>query len=199
MEYLTLGPALHRRRREFLKDIATAQSVLILGDGDGRFTADFLRRNTEALVDSVESSRSMADLAAARIARAPNGPRRVRQLLDDARTVRLMGSYDLAVTHFFLDCFTTEELERLIPRITAHIRPGGRWIISEFQIPSEGLRRQVAKLVVKLLYAAFGVLTGLKTRCLPNYRQVLENNGYIRTAAKSGFAGILISELWQRA
>lgn len=199
MEYLTFGPALLRRRREFLNEIATAHSVLILGDGDGRFTADFLSKNTNALVDSVECSRSMAGLAGARIARAPNGPRRVRQLLEDARTVRLTGSYDLVVTHFFLDCFTTKDLEELIPRITAHLHPGGRWIISEFQIPSSGLGRLSAKLLVKLLYVAFGILTGLRTRRLPNYRQELKKNGYIRTAAKAGFAGILVSEIWQLA
>jgi hypothetical protein len=113
--------------------------------------------------------------------------------------VRLNGSYDLAVTHFFLDCFSTEELERLVPRITAHVRPGGRWIISEFQVPSSGLVRPAAKLVIKLLYMTFGLLTGLKTRRLPNYRRVLESNGYIRTAAETGLAGMLVSEMWQLA
>ncbi len=199
MEYLTFGPGLQRRRREFLSEITTAESVLILGDGDGRFTADFLRQNTEACVDFVECSRSMADLAAARIARAPNGAHRVRQILQDARSVQLTGSYDVAITHFFLDCFSTEELERLIRRVTAHIRPGGRWIISEFQIPSSGLGRHAAKLVIKLLYIVFGMLTGLKTRRLPDYRQVLQSNGYIRIAVKTGVAGLLVSELWQRA
>ena len=198
MEYATFGPALHRRRCEFLTQMATARSVLILGDGDGRFTAEFLRRNTNAFIDWVECSRSMANLAAARIARAPDGPRRVRQIAEDARNVRLTGLYDLAVTHFFLDCFTAEELERLIPQITAHICPGGSWIISEFQTPSSGVRRQVATLLIKLLYVAFGVLTGLKTRQLPDYRRVLENNGYFRTALKTGVAGLLVSEVWQR-
>src|SRR3954453_19751287 len=83
MEYLTFGPALHRRRREFLSEIASARSGLILGDGDGRFTAEFLRHNTEALVDWVECSRRMADVAGARIARAADGPRRVRQIVED--------------------------------------------------------------------------------------------------------------------
>jgi SAM-dependent methyltransferase len=198
MEYLTFGPTLHRRRREFLCDTARTRSVLILGDGDGRFLAEFLRHNTNAVVDSVERSRSMTHLAAARIANAPNGPRRVRQLIEDAGTVQLPRSYDLVVTHFFLDCFTTKELERLIPRITAHLHPRARWIISEFQIPSSGLRRQLARLVIKLLYLCFGVLTGLKTRRLPDYHDVLESNGYIRTASKAGVAGMLVSELWQR-
>jgi len=197
MEYLTFGPALHRRRLEFLKDIATARSVLILGDGDGRFTAEFLNHNRTALVDSVECSRWMANLAAARIVRVPNGPSRVRQVLEDASTVPLTGTYDVAVTHFFLDCFTTEELERLVPRIAAHIRPGGRWIISEFQIPASGLRRHVARIVVAVLYRAFGILTGLQTRQLPDYRRILERNRFFRTALRTGLAGILVSEVWQ--
>jgi len=45
LEYLVFGRALERRRFEYLNDMADARHVLILGDGDGRFTAEFVRRN----------------------------------------------------------------------------------------------------------------------------------------------------------
>jgi spermidine synthase len=198
MEYLTFGPALHRRRCEFLRQTTSGRAVLILGDGDGRFTTEFLRCNKAASVDSVECSQSMSRLAAARIARLPGGSSRVRQIQQDIRTAPLSGTYDLVITHFFLDCFTTEELEDLIPRITTHLRPGGGWLISEFKIPSPGLHRYVAKLLIKALYLSFAMLTGLKTRQLPNYERVLQKNGYCRTDSRTGLAGMLVSEMWQR-
>jgi trans-aconitate methyltransferase len=197
MEYFAFGPALHRRRCEFMNEITSARKVLILGDGDGRFTAAFLRQNPTALVDSLESSKNMSRLAAARIANSPNGRERVRQLREDARTARLPGRYDLVVAHFFLDCFRTEELETLIPRIAAHLTPGARWLISEFQIPSSGLNQYFAALLVKALYLSFGLLTGLEAARLPEHRKVLERNGYIRIASKTGLAGMLVSEIWE--
>jgi SAM-dependent methyltransferase len=199
MEFLTFGSALHRRRCQFLSQTDSHRAVLIIGDGDGRFTADFLHCNQTAAVDSVECSQSMSRLAAARIARLPGGPLRVRQIQQDIRTAPLSGPYDLVITHFFLDCFTTEELEELIPRITAHLQPGGRWVISEFKIPSCGLRRQFGKLLVKALYFSFAMLTGLKTRQLPNYEHILESNGFSRTESQTGLAGMLVSEMWKLA
>ncbi len=197
MEYATFGPALHRRRREFLENVGAVGRALVLGDGDGRFTADFLRQNPIAFVDSLEMSEAMSRLAFMRVRRLPNGASRVRQLREDARTAHITGSYDLVTAHFFLDCFTTEELKDLIPRITAHLNPGGRWLISEFQIPASGLCRYLAKLVVKGLYVSFRVLTGLRTNRLPDYRSVLKSNGYALTASKTGMAGLLVSEIWQ--
>ena len=47
--------------------VADARSVLILGDGDGRFTAEFVKRNPVAVVDSVDLSRRMLELAEGRI------------------------------------------------------------------------------------------------------------------------------------
>jgi trans-aconitate methyltransferase len=199
MEYMTFGPALHRRRCEFMKEFDSARSVLILGDGDGRFTAEFLRANATASIDSLESSEGMTRLAATRIAESPEGPARVRHFREDVRSVQLPGRYDLVVAHFFLDCFTTRDLETLIPRIVAHLTPGAQWLISEFQIPASGVRRYFAKFVIKALYVNFRVLTGLKVSRLPDHRQVLRANGYIRTAFKTGFAGMLVSEIWEHA
>src|SRR6185437_18112 len=107
-------------RREFTRDIESARKLLILGDGDGRFTADFLRQNLTAFVDSLESSQAMSRLAEARIATVPGGRARVRQIREDPRTAQLTGNYDVVIAHFFLDCFTTEELKVLIRRIAGH-------------------------------------------------------------------------------
>jgi predicted membrane-bound spermidine synthase len=63
LEYASFGRALERRRREYLHDAETAHSVLILGDGDGRFTAEFVSRNRVGVIDSVELSPRMLELA----------------------------------------------------------------------------------------------------------------------------------------
>ncbi len=67
LEYVVFGRALEGRRVEYLNDVADARRVLILGDGDGRFTAEFVRRNSRATVESVDLSGRMIEMAAKRV------------------------------------------------------------------------------------------------------------------------------------
>jgi ubiquinone/menaquinone biosynthesis C-methylase UbiE len=194
MEFASFGRELHRRRRHFLPGLK-AQKVLLLGDGDGRFLADFTRQCPEARLDYVDISREMLTLASERTPRSDYA--HFHQL--DALSDELPGGgYDLVITHFFLDCFGTEELRRVVAKIGAAATPHARWIVSEFHQPASGWQRIRAKLWIEILYLAFGLLTGLDTRRLPDYESVLPEYGFRRVSQKLSSAGLLRSELWQR-
>jgi SAM-dependent methyltransferase len=191
-EYMIFGSALQRRRLEFLNEVADARRVLILGDGDGRFTAEFVNRNSSALVDSIDLSRKMLALAKRHAAGATN----VRFRLGDARTIDLTGPFDLVVTHFFLDCFTEADLEPLVARISAQCTPGARWIVSDFSLPPSGFGRSAAKALIRFMYFFFRVLTGLTVIRLPNYTAVLELHGFRLEERRTVWDRFLVSELW---
>lgn len=198
LEYGTFGPALQRRRMQYLNEIADARKVLILGDGDGRFTAEFLKRDRGAMVDSIDASEVMTRLAKRRIIRSRAGLERIRFAVGNAMRLELPGGYDLVVTHFFLDCFRTDEVEKLAGRIAAATSPGARWVISEFRIPRTGIRRWAAKLLIKILYLGFRILAGLKINELPDYGRALEAAGFQKVRQKRALGGLLVSQLWQR-
>jgi len=198
LEYLAFGPALHRRRLEYVDDTANAKRVLIFGDGDGRFTAEFLKRNGAATVDSIDVSAGMMRLAERRIRRVNLEPGRVRLFVADAMTTELRGSYDLVVSHYFLDCFTTNEIEKLVSRVRDVVSPGARWLVSEFRVPEAGVRRLAAVLLIKALYLSFRILTGLKAHWLPDYAAALKSGGFRRLRQRTALGGLLVSELWQR-
>lgn len=194
LERLTFGRALERRRVEYLEQMADARRVLILGDGDGWFTAAFLERNRVAEVDSVDLSAGMLDVAARRVGRNE----RVRFHHADARSFALRDEYDLLVTHFFLDCLTEAELKALVPRLSEALREGGRWVVSEFHVPAKGPRRWFARVVVRFLYGCFRLTTGLEVRRLPDHAAIFEANGLRRIVSRTAVQALLISELWQR-
>lgn len=198
LEYVTFGAALQRRRLEYIHEITNAQKVLILGDGDGRFTAEFLKRNQAALVDSIDISPGMARLAERRIRRTECRGERVRLFVADALKLELQGHYDLVVTHFFLDCFTTENAEELVKRVCDAACSGAKWIVSEFRVPRGGFRRLAAVLLIRALYLCFRILTGLRTKWLPNHAMALECGGFRRVRQKTGLGGLLVSELWEK-
>jgi hypothetical protein len=104
--------------------------------------------------------------------------------------------YDLVVTHFFLDCLTTQEVQSLAVAIRAVVSPSALWVVSEFVTPANWYGRLVARPVVWGLYLAFGWLTGLGVRSLPNHSSALRRAGFCLQQRRAWLGGLLASELW---
>jgi SAM-dependent methyltransferase len=198
LEYLVFGRALERRRCAYMDQLADVRHALLLGDGDGRFTAELVKRFPLAQVDSVEQSSGMLALAQARLRKLHLDSERIRFWPADARTIDLHGPYDLIATHFFLDCFWLDELRPLIARVGEHCAPGGCWLVSEFGLPDAGWPRAAAGALIWTMYSFFRIATGLQVSRLPEYGPVLEENGFRihRRCVTAG--GLLVSELWER-
>jgi hypothetical protein len=115
----------------------------------------------------------------------------------DVRTWQPGGPpYDLVVTHFLLDCLTSEEVQSLATTLRNAVSPGSHWIVSEFAIPSDWFGRLVARPVVLALYRGFGWLTGLQISELPNHPFALREASFTLETRRRWLHGLLISELW---
>jgi SAM-dependent methyltransferase len=199
LEYLTLGRALERCRLHYLPNLLRQKRALILGDGDGRFLAQLLAQNRHLHADAVDISATMLKLLSRRCqATDPNIASRLQihhtNALDFSPSRK--EKYDLVVTHFFLDCLTQPDLESLIHRISSTLVPGAIWLLSDFRVPSGPMRRP-SKLVIRTLYLAFRVLTGLRTTHLPDHATPLAQAGLTRVANHHRLAGLLTTEIWQ--
>jgi hypothetical protein len=105
----------------------------------------------------------------------------------------------LVVSHFFLDCFDEGELVSLLTSVNAAVDDSAIWVVSDFSIPQRIVARQVGMLMVRGLYLAFGLLTGLKTRRLPNHEHVMREAGWILEDRRRLLLGLLVSERWRRS
>ena len=194
LEYLTLGPLLARTRNCYLGLLHDRSHALILGDGDGRFTAALLTQNPQIQAEAIDLSRVMLRLLGDRCA---DHSSRLQTHHCDVRTFTPVNSPDLVVTHFFLDCLTQPEVDALVDRLTPNLTPNALWVVSDFRIP-DGLLRWPAWIYIRLLYFAFRLLTGLRTTRLPNYTAALKRHGFKIVASRHRMAGVLTSEVWQR-
>ncbi|HZP07243.1 MAG TPA: class I SAM-dependent methyltransferase [Terracidiphilus sp.] len=201
MEYATFGPWLWWCRRYFLPALKNSRRAVILGDGDGRFTARLLATNPAIHVDAVDASPSMLQSLLQNA-----GPRAARVSVHwaDARRWQPTASvhdqsYDLIVTHFFLDCLTTKEVRDLAERLRVSLGSDALWVVSEFAAPRNWFGHVVARPIIAALYAAFGLLTGLRVRALPDYDRVLRESGFRLGKRKQWLGGLLVSELWSFA
>jgi SAM-dependent methyltransferase len=197
LEYLTLGRALERCRNYYLPELRDRRHALVLGDGDGRFLAQVLGENPDLRADAVDTSAAMLRLLRHRSeAATPDAKNRLKIHHADALTFPVTGGYDVVVTHFFLDCLSQAELDRLVARVAPALAPGALWLVSDFRIPA-GPMQLPALALVRGLYFAFRVITGLRTTRLPDYATPLMRAGFFRIASRHSFAGILTTELWK--
>jgi SAM-dependent methyltransferase len=203
LEYLTFGPYLERCRFHFLDRLETHRHALVLGDGDGRFTARLLAANPRITVDAVDSSAAMLRLLTQRLSGlGPSAGRRLRAIHSDALAFRPTGAgpaltpYDLVVTHFFLDCLTGNELVSLLTNLQPHLAPKATWLVSEFALPEHQPAATLARIVIATLYRAFRILTNLKTQRLPCYASTLRQAGFSMTDSQSYLGGLLVAEIW---
>jgi len=194
MELATFGPWLHRTRCAFLNRLADRRRALVIGDGDGRFAAQLLRAHPAIAIDAVDASPAMLR---ALVRRARFHAARVAPYVADARRWQPVAkTYDLVVTHFFLDCLTTDEVWRLAETVRGAVAEGSLWVVSEFAIPRNRFGKFVARPLVAALYFAFGALTGLRIRRLPDYAAALRGAGFALVNRRTWLSGLLTSELW---
>jgi SAM-dependent methyltransferase len=197
MEFFSFGPWLALTRRTFLGRLPHVRRALVLGDGDGRFTAGLLRANRNVHVDAVDASAAMLQ---ALIGRAGSHADRVRICQADVRAWQPPAAgaqpYDLIATHFFLDCLTTEEIQLLTASLRDAVSPSALWVVSEFAIPPGWRGRLFARPVVACLYFSFRLLTGLTVGKLPHHALTLRQAGFTLLDRRSRLGGLLVADLW---
>ncbi len=197
MELVTFGPWLQRCRCAFLCEFAGCRRATVLGDGDGRFTAQLLHVNSMIEIDAVDASAAMLRTL---LRRAGTSAVRVHVDCADALTWQAVNPpYDLVVTHFFLDCLSAGEVRSLANRLREALSPSGLWVVSEFAFPEGAFGRWVARPLVWLLYRAFGLLTGLAVRSLPDHAAALRDAGFTLRQRRRFLRGLLVAELWAAA
>ncbi len=199
LEHFLFGRLLEHRRFAFLGEIRDSRKALVCGGGDGRFLARLLRVNTGVEVDFVDLSSTMVELAERRITGMGRAFRkRVRFHAGDVRRFTAPADYyDLVITHYFLDCFSNQELEDVVGRIASWGMPQATWIISDFREANGLIGRLWTRGVIRGLYAAFQFTTELRVTRLPQYKAALARRGYFLRFEEDDMAGLLHSSMWE--
>jgi ubiquinone/menaquinone biosynthesis C-methylase UbiE len=194
-EKAAFGGKLQRHRVTYLEAAKGGRFVLVLGDGDGRFTEALATAYPELEIDSIEMSAGMVSEARGRLG-SKSG---VRVIRDDALRVCLrQAHYDTVFTHFFLDCFEADDVSELVRRVSEAIRPGAVWVVSDFREAESGWRKLYTRAWLEIMYRFFRCATGLKTRRLPEYGAAFARAGFVKRGEQVSMGGLIASELWQR-
>ena len=194
LETLAFGNQLQEARTAFVREIPSPRRVLILGEGNGRFVAEFVRAHPAAAVDCIEASERMIELAQQRV----NAPQ-VHFIHANVRDTPLeAGTYDLIVTHFFLDCFADAELCEVVEKLAAAATMDASWLLADFRLPNSGWRRFHASLWIWAMYLFFRLTSEVQTRRLDDPSPCLRESGFECVRQQRSRFGMIKSELWRR-
>lgn len=200
MEFVLAGNKLQCCRTAFLDRVAGARKVLIVGEGNGRFLLECRRWLPGAKILCVDASARMLDMARRRLARHRQDCERVQFVRADALAWSPPErDFDLIVTHFFLDCFRQEQLDRLIAGFAAVAAPGANWLLADFQPAPAGFNRYRSEVILWLMYRFFRVVTRLPASRLVLPGPILELHGFRLRGRRVSEWGLLHSDWWQLA
>jgi ubiquinone/menaquinone biosynthesis C-methylase UbiE len=194
LERLAFCNALQHARTAFLDFVTDSSRALIVGEGDGRFLAELRRKNSNAAVDCVDASAAMLRLARERT--RDETVQFHRHNIMDWQSNR--ASYNLIVTHFFLDCFDQSQLGVVIDKIDSLAAPNARWLISDFNLPPGGFARLHARIWLRVMYSFFRVAAHLQTRELVPFAPLLRDRDFHLAARRDSPFGLITAQLWQR-
>ncbi|MEM8867071.1 MAG: class I SAM-dependent methyltransferase [Verrucomicrobiota bacterium] len=172
LERLTFGTALQNARTAGLYQVTGhIQKALLIGDGNGQFATELLRRHPECTIDSIDQSRKMLTISQRRIEKTINlSANQFQPICADIRSCEIKKNYyDFVGLHFVLDCFNDEDCERVIERVIQALQLGGKLSYADFAIPEKQLPAWFARTSIYLLYQVFRIFAGLNARRLPQF------------------------------
>ncbi|HEY0791512.1 MAG TPA: class I SAM-dependent methyltransferase [Chthoniobacterales bacterium] len=196
LEQAVFGTALNRARASSLPAARTAQSVLLVGEGNGRFLHHLLPALRSGCRVTVADSSAGMLRAAARRCRARRGDVDVAFLHADARRLPELGvPFDLIVTHFFFDLYEPRSQAAVIAGVTRNAAKRAVWCDVDFV---EAPPRRFQRSLMWVQYRFFRVVTGLEATRLHDPRPLFEQHAWKARSDTLQRRGMVRVRCWER-
>jgi ubiquinone/menaquinone biosynthesis C-methylase UbiE len=158
---LVFGKAIIHSQIYFFDELNSCRQILILGGGTGWILKHL--NNVSAKIDYVDESPAMVSIAKKKYADNQN----INFIVGTIDNI-LINKYDGVITNFFLDLFDDATLLLNVNKINRVLIPGAKWIVTDFVS-----NKLWQRLMLWLMYRFFNLITGIKTKLLPNWERFM--------------------------
>jgi hypothetical protein len=106
-------------------------------------------------------------------------------------------TFDVILTPFLLDLFPEQRLGHLMDRLYTALVPGGLWLFSDFW-PVHSPAPLWQRLLLKAMYAFFGLLSGVQATSLPDFRQHFDRLQLQELQATTFYRGMVQTKVYRK-
>ncbi|MES2308980.1 MAG: class I SAM-dependent methyltransferase [Verrucomicrobiota bacterium] len=197
LQFLFDGYTLQKCRTEWIQELKGSSKILVLGEGPGQLLEALIKTSPSSEIFCIDSSIAMLREAQRSVEKLKTNTAQIHFIHATLPSDKLPeGPYDGVITPFFLDCLSDENLQKTISFTAQQLKPGGRWLLSDFCIPPRGFSRWRAKIMLFFAYRFFKLTTGLSNQSLTNPDRYLAQNQMRLFKRKHYQQGLLHSDLW---
>ncbi len=189
---LVFGSAQVRAQEHFLNLISPGASILIIGGGTGQILESITKLYPSGLhITYVEISANMMALSRKR----NTAQNKVTYITQDIGNSSLQSEFDVIITAFLFDNFSTQELFHIFPRIRQWLKPEGLWLNTDFQLTGPIWQ----KVMLKTMYYFFRMLNAVKVTQLPDTAGVFTEYQYQLISEKTFYGNFISAKAYKKS
>ncbi len=196
---LIFGKSIQKSQTEILSYIPAQTTVLLLGGGTGWLLPHLAHLNIPLRILYLELSVKMLARARQRYAQLP--PHQLEVYFRQGTEASLLSDelFEVIFTPFVLDLYPHRTLKTMLPYLHQHLKPGGRWLVTDFYIdPAQpGWQKIWQHGLSKLMYIFFGWLSSLETRTLPDLDMLFSSLPLQLIHTRSFYFNFIRSQVYQ--
>jgi tRNA (cmo5U34)-methyltransferase len=179
---MVFGKTIRMSQVRFLDTRTPGSTILILGGGTGWILDELFARTRNCTVYYVESSRAMLERA------MKHGKGFDVTFVAGSWEQLPDVEFDAVITHYFLDLFTNQTLQRVCDAVSARLKRGATWLVSDF-VNFRGWHR----VMLWIMYRFFGITCGIEAAQLPDWEECLARRGFVLRSYDFFYGGFIKS------
>jgi len=183
---------IYRSQIEFLDTIATGSKVLIVGGGTGWIIAEVNKRTKSPNICFIEKS----DRFIARAVKNAGNVDNVNFIHGSFLNHKFDVQFDVIISNFYLDLYSKEHLRKEIEAIKRILNTGGLWLVSDFQISANYLRKLWQLPLTSIMYRFFNLITGLSTRKLEDIFPLISEQNFQEINSATFYSELICSKVF---
>jgi SAM-dependent methyltransferase len=181
---IVFGHKLDLATEYFLDQVSAEDQVLILGGGHAKFLSEI---SDHKRIEYLDQSERMVG--------------HIRKCYPEVKSIKMnfldyenLKKFDVIISPFFLDVFSTKNLLRVIGKIRRLLKNDGILIVSEFY-PAGSFK---AVMLSKIMHIFFKLTTNLESKKLVDIPELLLNEGFILEKEEKWDNGFIIAHLYRK-
>lgn len=184
---IVYGRAIRNAQIALIEQVENKHEWLILGGGTGWILDEIFRIHPDVKITYLEVSQKMINKAKRR---KPQG--QVNYVLGSIDQLQLEKNYDIVMTAFFWDMFSTNEAMRMKSSIDQKLKKEAIWLLTDFKNTDIWWQR----ILMKMMYLFFRSTCHIEASELPDFDQIFNKDQHTVQSINTFYNGMIESTVY---